>query len=162
MAKIVTLKELSKVLDAHKTKGEKIVFTNGCFDIIHVGHVRYLREAKALGDILVVAMNSDLSIREIKGPNRPITPQTERADVLSELSSIDYVTVFDEPTPLKVIEEVKPDILVKGEDWKEDEIVGTDVVKAAGGSVVRIKLVEGASTTRVIERIIAKTKNSNF
>ncbi len=154
MANILDLKELTKVIDAHKADGRKIVFTNGCFDIIHAGHVRYLRDAKALGDILVVAMNSDLSIREIKGPNRPITPQAERADVLSELSSIDYVTVFDEPTPLKVIETVKPDILVKGEDWGEGEIVGADSVKAAGGRVVRIKLVEGVSTTVIIKRIL--------
>ena len=153
MANILDLKELTKVIDAQKADGKKIVFTNGCFDIIHAGHVRYLRDAKALGDILVVAMNSDLSIREIKGPKRPITPQAERAEVLSELSSIDYVTVFDEPTPLKVIETVKPDILVKGEDWGEGEIVGADVVKAAGGSVVRIKLVEGLSTTTIIKRI---------
>ncbi len=156
MANILELKELTKVIDAHKAGGRKIVFTNGCFDIIHAGHVRYLRDAKALGDILVVAMNSDSSIREIKGPKRPINPQAGRADVLSELSSIDYVAVFDEPTPLKVIETVKPDILVKGEDWGEGEIVGADVVKAAGGSVVMIKLVEGVSTTTIIKRILDK------
>ncbi len=156
MANILDLKELTKVIDAHKAQGRKIVFTNGCFDIIHAGHVRYLRDAKALGDILVVAMNSDLSIREIKGPKRPITPQAERADVLSELSAIDYVTVFDDPTPLKLIETVKPDILVKGEDWGEGEIVGADVVKAAGGRVVRIKLVEGVSTTTIIKRILER------
>jgi rfaE bifunctional protein nucleotidyltransferase chain/domain len=124
--------------------------------------VKYLRAAKALGDILVVAMNSDASIREIKGPKRPITPEEERVEVLSELRSIDYITVFDEPTPLKVIEAAKPDILVKGEDWEENEIVGADVVKASGGKVVRIPLVEGVSTTTVIKRIMAKTKNSNF
>ena len=156
MANILDLKELTKVIEAHKADGRKIVFTNGCFDIIHAGHVRYLRDAKALGDILVVAMNSDSSIREIKGPKRPITPQTERADVLSELSAIDYVTVFDDPTPLKVIETVKPDILVKGEDWKEGEIVGADVVKAAGGRVVRIKMIKGVSTTTIIKRILER------
>ena len=159
MGKLLDLKELCRELDSQRAHGKKVVFTNGCFDIIHAGHVRYLRESKAMGDILVVALNSDASIRVIKGNKRPITPQAERAEVLSELCSIDYITIFDEPTPLKVIESVKPDLLVKGEDWQEGEIVGADMVRDWGGEVVRMPLVKGVSTTDIVKRIIEVYKD---
>ena len=137
-----------------KARRRRIVFTNGCFDILHVGHIRYLKKAKSLGDILVVGLNTDRSVRLIKGEKRPIVPQEERAEVLSSLEFVDYVVLFDEPDPFALIGEVKPHILVKGADWPKDRIIGRDLVEKAGGRVVRIPLVPGASTTGVIERII--------
>ena len=131
-----------------------VVFTNGVFDILHPGHVRYLREARALGDKLIVGINSDRSARALgKAPDRPINPQNERAEVLRALACVDEVVIFDEDTPHEIIKKLQPDILVKGADWGENAIVGRDIVEARGGKVVRIKLAEGYSTTNIIERI---------
>lgn len=148
------LKEKVQVL---KEGGKKIVFTNGCFDLLHIGHVRYLEAARAEGDVLVVAVNSDSSVRQIKGPGRPIVPENERAEVLSALACVDFVTLFDEPDPLVTIRSLTPDVLVKGADWGEDAIVGRDVVESMGGRVIRIPLTEGASTSRIIEKILANS-----
>jgi len=129
------------------------VFTNGVFDLLHPGHVRYLSDARALGDALIVGVNSDRSVRANKGPARPITPEVERAELLASLRSVDAVTVFDEDTPHALITAVQPDVLVKGADWGSDNIVGRDVVEARGGTVVRIALAEGFSSTRLIDRV---------
>ena len=158
MNKLVSLKKLSASLKGKKKK--QVVFTNGCFDIIHAGHVRYLNKAKALGDILVVGLNSDSSVRTIKGPKRPIVPQRERAEILSALASVDYVVVFGDPTPIKLIEAIKPDILVKGADWAAKDIVGADIVKRYGGRLIRRKLVVGRSTTNIIKKISRLNKKS--
>ena len=151
--KILELKDLVKLVQGLRKSGKKIVFTNGCFDILHVGHVRYLTAAKSHGDVLAVGLNSDESVRSIKPENRPIVNQSQRAEVLAGLECIDYITVFDEPDPLKVIKELKPDVLVKGADWTEEEIIGADIVKANGGKVVRVPIVPEISTSRIIERI---------
>jgi D-beta-D-heptose 7-phosphate kinase/D-beta-D-heptose 1-phosphate adenosyltransferase len=156
MKKLITLKDLRARLGA--LPKSKIVFTNGCFDIIHAGHVRYLKKAKTLGDILIVGLNSDSSVRSIKGPKRPLVPQKERAEVLGALEAVDYVVIFKEPTPIRLIEAIKPDILVKGADWTEKEIVGAAVVKGYGGRLARIRLVPGRSTTNIIKRILALHK----
>jgi len=129
------------------------VFTNGCFDLIHAGHVRYLSEARALGDALVVALNSDRSVRALKGEGRPILNEHERAEVIAALEAVDYVIIFDEETPRELIAALLPDVLVKGGDWPLDEIVGRDEVEAAGGRVLSLPYVEGSSTTDIIERI---------
>jgi len=130
-----------------------VVFTNGCFDILHVGHIDLLNKAKALGDFLIVGLNSDKSIRQIKGNNRPIIPEAERYIMLRNLRMINSIILFDEPDPLRLIKELKPDILVKGGDWGKDEIIGSDFVKSNGGDVIRIPLVKGASSTNIIDRI---------
>ncbi|MCC6545032.1 MAG: D-glycero-beta-D-manno-heptose 1-phosphate adenylyltransferase [Nitrospirae bacterium] len=153
---ILNISELSSRVKSLKQAGKRIVFTNGCFDIIHVGHVRYLKEARGLGDVLVVGLNSDESVRSIKGNNRPIVPQGERAEVLSSLRAVDFVVVFDEPDPYNVIAELKPDILVKGGDWRIEDIIGRDVVESCGGKVCTIPFIEGASSSRIIEDIINK------
>lgn len=132
-----------------------MVFTNGVFDLLHPGHVRYLQQARALGDVLIMAINSDASVRRNKGPERPITPDAERAEVLAALACVDAVTVFDEETPFAIISEIQPDILVKGADWAHDAIVGRDVVEARGGRVERIAVEPGHSTTSVIAKIRA-------
>lgn len=137
-----------------RTRGQIIVLTNGVFDLLHPGHTRYLHAARALGDALVVAINSDRSARSLaKGDDRPITPESERAEVVAALASVDAVVVFDEPTPHEIVLALQPDVLVKGADWAEGTIVGADVVAARGGRVVRIPLAEGFSTTRLIEKI---------
>jgi len=134
--------------------GQTVVFTNGVFDILHPGHVRYLRDARALGDLLIVGVNSDRSTRALdKAPGRPINPENERAEVLAALASVDAVVVFDEDTPHAIISALQPDILVKGADWGENAIVGRDVVEARGGKVVRIELAKGYSTTAIVDRI---------
>ena len=133
--------------------GKRVVFTNGCFDLLHPGHVRYLQQARALGDALIVALNSDRSVRELKGDNRPILREDERAEVMAALACVDYVTVFDEPTPREIIAALLPDILVKGGDWGVDQIVGREEVETAGGQVMSLPFVDGCSTTDVIERI---------
>jgi rfaE bifunctional protein nucleotidyltransferase chain/domain len=148
MGKILNWDKLKKTVDRLKAKGKKIVFTNGCFDIIHIGHVRYLREARALGDVLVIGLNSDKSVSSIK-PNRPINPQTHRAEVLSSLEMVDYVVLFDEGTPYELIKLIQPDVLVKGGDWKKEEIVGSDIAK----ETYSLPYIEGVSTTGIIERI---------
>ena len=150
--KTVSLSSLLKSL-GNLRKGKKIVFTNGCFDILHAGHVRYLKKAKSLGDILVVGLNSDKSIKRIKGKDRPIVSEGERAEVLSGLESVDYVVLFSDDTPIKLIEKIKPNVLVKGSDWKKGKIVGEDFVKSMGGKTVRARLVQGKSTTNIIKKI---------
>jgi len=154
MSKIYSREKLKEELDRHRTRGEKVVFTNGCFDILHVGHTRYLREARKMGDVLVLALNSDTSVRAIKGEHRPLISEDERADVVASLESVDYVIIFNEHTPLELIEYLKPDILVKGGDWKEENVVGRESVEKWGGRVVIIPEVRGASTTNIIERLI--------
>lgn len=152
--KIKSLSGIKKIAAELKAQGKKIVFTNGCFDILHVGHVRYLQKAKKMGDVLIVGLNTDQSVRQIKGKNRPIFPEEERAEILTALEAVDYVVFFNEPDPLRLIEAVKPNILVKGADWDKEKIVGREIVEKAGGKVGRIPLVPGASTTGVIEKII--------
>jgi len=132
--------------------GGSVVFTNGVFDLLHPGHVRYLRAARGLGDALIVGVNSDRSVRANKGPDRPINPERERAEVLSALACVDVAVIFDEPTPHALISRVQPDVLVKGADWGAEDIVGRDVVEARGGRVVRMELTEGFSTTGLIAR----------
>jgi D-glycero-beta-D-manno-heptose 1-phosphate adenylyltransferase len=152
--KIRTLEETKAVCRHLKAEGKQIVFTNGCFDILHPGHTRYLASARALGDFLVVAVNSDRSVARIKGPKRPILSEKLRSEVLAALACVDSVLVFDEDNPLRVIQYLVPDILVKGGDWAESDIIGADVVKNNGGQVVRIPFEGGFSTTGVIEKII--------
>jgi rfaE bifunctional protein nucleotidyltransferase chain/domain len=142
-------------LDAWRAAGERIVFTNGVFDLLHRGHVEYLEEARALGDRLVVGVNSDASVRRIKGPERPLVPAAERAELLAALACVDLALVFDESTPERLIHEVKPDVLVKGGDWTPDRIVGREFVESRGGRVLNVPLREGLSTTALIERIVA-------
>jgi len=154
LAKIKTTAELAPLLSLLRATGQTIVFTNGCFDLIHPGHTRYLATAKALGDILVVAVNSDASVRTIKGEKRPINSQADRAETLAALESVDFVTVFDEPDPYKVIAALQPDVLVKGGDWPIEKIIGRDIVQARGGRVVNVPYIEGASTTGIIEKIL--------
>ena len=146
--KIQTQDTIEKALSNQRDK--KIVFTNGCFDILHIGHIRYLKEAKAKGDILVLGLNSDESVSRLKGPSRPVNKQQDRIDMLAEMEFIDYVVVFEEDTPYNVITKVKPDILVKGGDYEPDKIVGADFVRSRGGSVEVIPFVEGKSTTNII------------
>lgn len=140
-------------IDRVKARGEKVVFTNGCFDILHPGHTRYLFSARELGNYLIVAVNSDLSVKAIKGEERPVMPQEVRAEVLAALSCVDGVVIFDEDNPLQVIQYLMPHIIVKGGDWEEDEIIGADVVKKSGGKVKRIEYVYGFSTTEIIRKI---------
>ena len=145
--------ELTRRVDALKRDGRRVVFTNGCFDILHPGHVRMLEKARSLGDALIVGINSDSSVQEIKGPQRPLIPEAERAELLAALEAVDFVTVFDEPTPRELIAAILPAVLVKGSDWGPDEIVGREEVEAAGGEVISIPLEVGYSTTKLIERI---------
>jgi D-beta-D-heptose 7-phosphate kinase/D-beta-D-heptose 1-phosphate adenosyltransferase len=154
--KIKTREELTEIIHGLKRKGKRIVFTNGCFDILHVGHVRYLEQAKSLGDVLVVGINSDRSVRDLKGPRRPILPVEERGEILSGLGCTDYVTVFDEPTPFELISLLQPDVLVKGGDWTPEQVVGREVVEGSGGRVVILPFVEGSSTTNIIDVILEK------
>jgi len=154
--KILEIRDLIKIVHDLRESGKKIVFTNGCFDILHVGHVRYLAAASSQGDILVVGLNSDASVRSIKPENRPIVNQNQRAEVLAGLECVDYITIFNEPDPLKIIKELKPDVLVKGADWIEEEIIGADIVKATGGKVVRVSVVPEVSTSRIIQRILRR------
>ena len=151
--KLLSYNKLRKQLKSSQSRGQKVVFTNGCFDLIHVGHVALLERAKKLGDVLVVATNSDRSVRALKGSSRPITAQRDRVRVLAGLESVDYVIVFDELTPQKLVEGLRPDILVKGADWSSDKIVGKDAVERSGGKVVRLPLIKGHSTSALIERI---------
>ncbi|MDY6971840.1 MAG: D-glycero-beta-D-manno-heptose 1-phosphate adenylyltransferase [Thermodesulfobacteriota bacterium] len=153
--KIKTLEQTKEECRKIRALGQKTVFTNGCFDILHPGHIRYLFAARALGNYLTVAVNSDRSVRAIKGPKRPILKEQARMEVLAALSCVDSVFVFDEEDPLRVIRYLLPDTLVKGGDWAEEEIIGADVVKKAGGEVKRIPFVEGFSTTDVIENVLA-------
>ncbi len=150
---IIEIDELVEVREALRREGRRVVFTNGCFDLLHPGHVRYLAQARELGDILIVALNSDRSVRELKGPARPILKEDERTEVMAALGCVDYVTVFDQPTPRELIARVLPDILVKGGDWGVGEIVGRAEVEAAGGAVYSLPFVDGCSTSDIITRI---------
>ncbi len=151
--KIVAIEELRRLLEPVRSAGKRIVFTNGCFDLLHVGHVRCLSRARALGDLLVVGLNSDGSVAKIKGSGRPLVPQAERAEVLAALGFVDYVVVFEEETPRELIAAIKPDVLVKGGDWKVEEVVGRDLVEARGGKVVIVPFEGGHSTTDLVARI---------
>lgn len=153
--KIIRLPALLETLAPLRAAGARVVFTNGCFDLLHPGHVAYLEAARQLGDALVVGLNSDASVRRLKGPTRPILTEEERATVLAGLRSVDYVVVFDEETPLRLIEAIVPDVLVKGGDWPVEAIVGAEVVLAAGGRVLSLPFVEGKSTTGIVERILS-------
>lgn len=153
-SKIKAVEELAPLLRQFRRSGQTVVFTNGCFDLLHAGHVHYLAAARGEGDLLVVGLNSDRSVKMIKGDRRPIVPEAERAEVLAGLACVDFVTVFEEIDPLRVIQVLQPDVLVKGGDWAEAEIIGADAVKQEGGRVVRIPLVEGAGTSALIARIL--------
>ena len=157
--KVKEKEELWRSLREVKAKGKRIVFTNGCFDLLHIGHLRYLEKAKTLGDILVVGVNSDSSVQRLKGPERPILPLEERMELLSGLECVDYVISFDESTPLELISFLKPHILVKGGDWSKETIVGKEVVEGLGGEVVVLPFVEGNSTSNLIETILKRYAN---
>ncbi len=154
MPDLTPLPRLLPALTKKKHSGKKIVFTNGCFDILHLGHVRVLEKAKSLGDVLVVGLNSDASVRRLKGPGRPVNSVTDRAGVLKALKAVDYVTVFSEPTPLKLIRAVRPHFLVKGGDWKPKDIVGYETVASYGGKVRSLKFIKGRSTSKVLSTIV--------
>lgn len=154
MNKILSWEALKIEVERRRSQGEKIVFTNGCFDILHVGHVRYLREARTKGNLLILALNSDVSVRAIKGERRPLLPEAERAEVVASLEAVDYVTLFNDATPLKLIEYLQPDVLVKGGDWEEEAVVGRDAVRSWGGEVLLVPVSEGASTTNIVEKIL--------
>ncbi|MGD8255756.1 MAG: D-glycero-beta-D-manno-heptose 1-phosphate adenylyltransferase [Syntrophobacterales bacterium] len=151
--KVLDRNTLKEKVDSLRKAGSRVVFTNGCFDLIHIGHIRLLQKAREKGDCLVVAVNSDSSVKQIKGSDRPKIPEEERAEVLAALGCVDWVTIFDEPDPLDLIRLLKPDVLVKGTDWSEEEIVGAPEVREAGGQVLRIKLEPGISTSALIKRI---------
>ena len=152
--KLHSLDFLARELDARRSRGQSIVFTNGCFDVIHRGHIEYLRFCKAQGDIVVVGLNSDRSVRELKGPERPVNNQHDRAAVLSGLETVDFITIFDDPSVLSLVKKVRPDVLVKGADWGGKEgVVGWDFVESYGGKVMLAPLVQGKSSTATIEKI---------
>ncbi|NLN40323.1 MAG: D-glycero-beta-D-manno-heptose 1-phosphate adenylyltransferase [Smithella sp.] len=155
MEKLLERDLLKEKIDSLRQKGKKIAFTNGCFDILHVGHIRYLKEARKTADILVLALNSDSSVRAIKGDKRPLVTELERAEVLAALECIDFITIFPEPTPLELINCLKPDVLVKGGDWPLEQIVGRNEIKQWGGHVELIAEVEGKSTTDIVQKIIS-------
>lgn len=159
--KIYKTEMLAPVITKLKAEGNKIAFTNGCFDIIHTGHTRYLKEARKAGDLLIVAVNSDHSVRNLKGDKRPIVSLNERMEVLSEFWFVDFVVSFDEPDPFKVIKALKPNLLIKGGDWPVDKIIGKDIVEADGGSVFTIPEIPGQSTTNVIDRILTLHKQED-
>ncbi|MGB9701893.1 MAG: D-glycero-beta-D-manno-heptose 1-phosphate adenylyltransferase [Candidatus Kapaibacteriota bacterium] len=150
---LISKDTLGKIVLEAKLQGKKIVFTNGCFDIIHSGHIYYLSEAKKCGDLLIIGLNTDDSVSRLKGPSRPINRQHDRATVLAALKPVDYVCFFDEDTPMELIKFLNPDVLVKGADYKENEVVGADFVKSQGGKVVLIPFVEGKSTTNIINKM---------
>jgi rfaE bifunctional protein nucleotidyltransferase chain/domain len=146
---------LIPIVQELKKEGRRIAFTNGCFDILHVGHIHSFREAKKNGDILIVAVNSDNSVRSLKGPSRPFTPEDQRAAMLAAVEDVDYVVIFDELDPLAIITDIKPHVLLKGEDWAEGTVIGQDVVESEGGKVIRVPLTQGVSTSSLIEKIRA-------
>ena len=151
--KLKNLDELTVIAAKAKACGQIVVFTNGCFDLLHRGHVHTLRRAKAAGDMLIVALNSDRSVKSIKAPQRPILPETDRIELIAAMEMVDYVILFDEPDPYRLIEAIKPQVLAKGGDWSSDKIIGADIVEAAGGRVEVIPYLKGFSTTEIIERI---------
>jgi rfaE bifunctional protein nucleotidyltransferase chain/domain len=151
-AKVLDSEQLKAALQTYRKENKKIVFTNGCFDLLHIGHVRYLEQAKSLGDILIVGINTDASVQVLKGPTRPIQNENDRAEILASLKSVDHTVLFGEQTPLNLIKEIKPDLLVKGGDWKIDQIVGSDFVLSHGGQVQSLQFITGKSTTSIIEK----------
>ncbi len=151
-SKLIARPQIARLCEKLRGQGQKIVFTNGVFDILHMGHISYLAKAAEMGDILIIGLNTDASVKKIKGPDRPINKQADRAGVLSALEMVDYIVTFGEQTPEKLIKQVKPDVLVKGADYKISEIVGAEFVKDSGGQVKRIKLMQGRSTTGLIDR----------
>lgn len=155
MGEVITREALARIRQQWKLDGKKMVFTNGCFDIIHRGHVEYLTKAKGLGDVLVVGLNTDASVRRIKGPKRPIVAEGDRAIVLAALRMVDFVSLFDENTPYELIQAIVPDVLVKGADWTPETIVGRDIIEKSGGSVQTIDLVPHRSTSAIIRKIAA-------
>jgi rfaE bifunctional protein nucleotidyltransferase chain/domain len=159
MKSIKTLEEMKEIRQQLKNQIKKVVFTNGCFDLIHAGHIDYLAKAKALGDVMIVGLNSDASVIRIKGNKRPILNATERCFIISNLKPVDYVVLFDEDTPKLLIEELRPDILVKGADWEIENIVGKDVVLANGGEVKTIEFVNDQSTSKIIKIIVDRFKD---
>jgi rfaE bifunctional protein nucleotidyltransferase chain/domain len=156
MGKIVSREELKQIRTTLRKQNKKIVFTNGCFDIVHRGHIEYLLKAKAIADVLIVGLNTDESVHRIKGPKRPITPLEDRAIIIANLVPVDYVCTFDEDTPLELIRAIMPDVLVKGADWNIHDVVGKDIVEQAGGKVASIDFVPNRSTTSIIERILER------
>ena len=154
MEKILSREALGEAVDRLRREGRTIALTNGCFDILHVGHVRYLEAARREADVLIVAVNSDASVRAIKGEKRPLVPEDERAAVVAGLAAVDFVTLFPELTPLELIETLRPDVILKGGDWKEEDVVGRDAVRAWGGRVVIIPETAGASTTNLVAKIL--------
>lgn len=150
--RVLDNKNIFSTIEKYRAENKKIVFTNGCFDLLHIGHVNYLEQAKSLGDILVVGVNTDSSVRILKGPTRPIQNEDDRAEILAALKAVDHAILFDEPTPLELIKMVKPDFLVKGGDWKPEQIVGSDYVMSYGGQVRSLKFIDGRSTTSIIEK----------
>jgi len=159
--KVKTKGDLQRIIKDLKAKGKRIVFTNGCFDLLHLGHVRYLEKAKSLGDILVVGVNSDRSVQSLKGPGRPILSEEERAEILSGLACVDYLTIFNELTPFELISSLQPHILVKGGDWTKETTVGKEVVERSGGEVVILPFVEGSSSSNIIETILKRYEKRN-
>jgi D-beta-D-heptose 7-phosphate kinase/D-beta-D-heptose 1-phosphate adenosyltransferase len=155
---VLSLEEAAAFADTQRRAGRRVVFTNGVYDLLHPGHVRYLQAARAEGDVLIVAVNSDRSVRANKGPSRPITPASERAEILAALACVDAAVVFDEDTPAEIIRRIQPDVLVKGADWAADAIVGRDTVEARGGRVVRVPVEKGWSTSAIIEKIQKSVK----
>lgn len=159
MSNIKTIEDIKALRKRWKAEGKKVVFTNGCFDLIHSGHVDYLVKAKEMGDILILALNTDTSVKRIKGNKRPILKQDERAFIVSNLKPVDYVTFFEEDTPAEIISELIPDVLVKGADWSLDKIVGREVVESNGGEVKTIKFVNDQSTSKIIQTILNSYKD---
>ncbi|MBD3349577.1 MAG: D-glycero-beta-D-manno-heptose 1-phosphate adenylyltransferase [Candidatus Eisenbacteria bacterium] len=153
MGEVLSRSELARVCETERARDRRIVFTNGCFDILHRGHAWYLEKARALGDLLVVGVNSDRSVRELKGAGRPIVPEDDRAHLLAALESVDYVCIFDEPTPYELIDALRPDVLVKGAGYTRDTIVGADIVESSGGEVVAVEELPGRSTRSIIARV---------
>ncbi len=153
MCQVVSRDELKEIVEKEKAAGKKIVFTNGCFDLVHVGHVRYLQEAKGKGDLLIVAVNSDQSVRKLKGEGRPLVPEKERAEIISAFASVDYVVIFPEETPAGIIDVLRPDILIKGGDYRKEDIVGRETVEVGGGEVITVSLSKGHSTRGFLEKI---------
>jgi rfaE bifunctional protein nucleotidyltransferase chain/domain len=158
MGAIVAIEELIRERERLRREGKRVVFTNGCFDLLHSGHVQYLSQARSLGDVLIVAINSDASVRALKGEARPVLNEQERALIVASLAAVDYVTIFDEETPQRLIARLLPDVLVKGGDWPVEQIVGRQEVEAAGGEVLSLPYFEGSSTTDIIERILKASR----
>ncbi len=156
--KVRGLEELKGIVRERQALGQRVVFTNGCFDLLHRGHTRLLQRARELGDVLIVGLNSDASVRSLKGPSRPVLFQDERAELLSALASVDFIVIFQEADPGRTIAALQPDVLVKGADWAKEEIVGRETVEGRGGEVVTIPLVEGSSTSEIIHRILEMAK----